>query len=54
LIRPSGTPSCHRTNTVPRIRQTVIRGSDGSGYRRPADGITVAGVREVRQQALGG
>jgi len=51
---PSGAPSCHRTNTDPRIRQTAARVSDRSRFRRLVDGITVAGVREGRQQALGG
>jgi hypothetical protein len=44
----------HRTNTGPRIRQTAIRVSDMCRYLRPADGITVVGVREGRQQARGG
>jgi len=51
---PSGAPSCHRTNTDSRIRQTATRVSDRSRYLWPADGIIVVGVREGRQQALWG
>jgi hypothetical protein len=34
-------PSCHRTNTGPRIRQTAPRVSDGSRYRKLAGRITL-------------
>ena len=51
--RYPGAPSCHRTTTGPKIRQTAARVSDRYRYRRQADGITVIGVREGRQQALG-
>jgi len=48
------TPFGHRTTTGPKIRQTAARVSDRRRYRRLADGITVAGIRERRQQAPGG
>jgi len=47
-------PLPHRTNTGPQIRQTATRVSDGIRFRSLADGITVVGVREGRQQAHGG
>ena len=50
---PSGSPSCHRTNTGTRIRQTATRVSDRNRFRRPVDGITVVDIRERRQQAPG-
>jgi hypothetical protein len=43
---PSGAPSCPRTNTGPRIRQTATRDSDRSRYRRLAGRITVRVIRE--------
>ena len=49
-----GAPSSRRTNTYSMLGQTATRVSDGSRYRGLADGITVAGVREGRQQAPGG
>jgi hypothetical protein len=37
----SGVPSCHRTNTDPKLGQTATRVSDRSRFRRLAGRITV-------------
>src|SRR5512141_986117 len=38
-LQATGPPSCHRTNTGQRIRQTVTSVSDGSRFRRLAGRI---------------
>jgi hypothetical protein len=43
FIPLSVAPSCHRTNTVARIRQTTIRISDARLCLNPAERITVQG-----------